>query len=158
MTRIAAGPRMTMNSTGRKNTIIGTVSFGGSAAAFFSASDHAHVTVLLRHDTQGLAERSAVALGLLQRHADRLDAVKIGAPGEVFVSLAAILQVGQFGGSERQLLGERHRLRADFLADLPEGRLDRHAGFDADQQQVERVGERPPIESWRLAMRFFRNR
>src|SRR5262249_61340490 len=36
---MAAGPRMTTNSTGRKNTIIGTVSLGGSAAAFFSASD-----------------------------------------------------------------------------------------------------------------------
>ena len=34
-----AGPRMTMKSTGRKKTIIGTVSFGGRAAAFFSASD-----------------------------------------------------------------------------------------------------------------------
>jgi hypothetical protein len=32
------GPRMTTNNTGRKNRIIGTVSFGGSAAAFFSAS------------------------------------------------------------------------------------------------------------------------
>jgi hypothetical protein len=39
ITRIAAGPRMTMNSTGRKNTIIGTVSLGGNPAAFFSASD-----------------------------------------------------------------------------------------------------------------------
>ena len=39
MTRIAAGPRMTTNRTGRKNRIIGTVSLGGSAAAFFSASD-----------------------------------------------------------------------------------------------------------------------
>ncbi len=36
---IAAGPRMTTNSTGRKNRIIGTVSLGGSDAAFFSASD-----------------------------------------------------------------------------------------------------------------------
>ena len=35
----AAGPRMTMNSTGRKNTIMGTVSFGGRAAALRSASD-----------------------------------------------------------------------------------------------------------------------
>jgi hypothetical protein len=33
-----AGVMMTMNSTGRKNRIIGTVSFGGRAAAFFSAS------------------------------------------------------------------------------------------------------------------------
>ena len=30
---------MTTNSTGRKNRIIGTVSLGGSPAAFFSASD-----------------------------------------------------------------------------------------------------------------------
>ena len=35
---MTAGPRMTMNSTGRKNRIIGTVSCGGSAAAFFSAA------------------------------------------------------------------------------------------------------------------------
>ena len=39
ITLIAAGPRMTTNSTGRKNRIIGTVSFGGRPAAFFSASD-----------------------------------------------------------------------------------------------------------------------
>ena len=37
-TLMPVGPRMTTNSTGRKNRIIGTVSFGGSAAAFFSAS------------------------------------------------------------------------------------------------------------------------
>jgi len=35
MTWMNAGPKITMNSTGRKNKIIGTVSFGGSAAAFF---------------------------------------------------------------------------------------------------------------------------
>ena len=33
-----AGPRMITKMTGRKNKIIGTVSFGGKAAAFFSAS------------------------------------------------------------------------------------------------------------------------
>ena len=38
MILMTAGPRMTMNSTGRKNRIIGTVSCGGSAAAFFSAA------------------------------------------------------------------------------------------------------------------------
>lgn len=35
---IIAGPMMTAKSTGRKKTIIGTVSLGGRAAAFFSAS------------------------------------------------------------------------------------------------------------------------
>ena len=38
ITWMPAGPRMTTNSTGRKKMIIGTVNFGGSAAAFFSAS------------------------------------------------------------------------------------------------------------------------
>ena len=36
--RIPVGPRITTNSTGRKNSTIGTVSIGGSCAAFFSAS------------------------------------------------------------------------------------------------------------------------
>jgi Flp pilus assembly protein TadD len=38
ITLMIAGPRITMNNTGRKNTIIGTVSCGGRAAAFFSAA------------------------------------------------------------------------------------------------------------------------
>ena len=38
ITWMIAGVRMTTKSTGRKNRIIGTVSLGGSAAAFFSAS------------------------------------------------------------------------------------------------------------------------
>lgn len=38
ITWMAAGPRITPTSTGKKNRIIGTVSFGGRAAAFFSAS------------------------------------------------------------------------------------------------------------------------
>ena len=35
---MAAGVKRTANRTGRKNMIIGTVSLGGSPAAFFSAS------------------------------------------------------------------------------------------------------------------------
>src|SRR5262245_40077816 len=38
-TMIPAGPSSTMKITGRKNSTIGTVSLGGSAAARFSASD-----------------------------------------------------------------------------------------------------------------------
>lgn len=37
-TWMIAGVMITANSTGKKNRIIGTVSFGGSAAAFFSAA------------------------------------------------------------------------------------------------------------------------
>jgi len=38
VTVIAAGPKIITKMTGKKNKIIGTVSFGGKAAAFFSAS------------------------------------------------------------------------------------------------------------------------
>ena len=55
ITRIAAGPRITMNSTGRKNRIIGTVSFGGSAGGLLLRFRHAHVAVFLRQHAQGLA-------------------------------------------------------------------------------------------------------
>ena len=51
-TLMSVGPRMTTNSTGRKNSTIGTVSIGGSDAAFFSASRHARVAIFLRHHAQ----------------------------------------------------------------------------------------------------------
>lgn len=59
-----AGVRITANSTGRKKMIIGTVSFGGSAAAFFSASIMRLSRLSLRHDAQCLTERRAVAFRL----------------------------------------------------------------------------------------------
>ena len=114
-------------------------------------------TVFLRHHAQRLRQRRAVALGLLQRHAHRLDAVEIGALGEVLVGLPAVLQVGQFRRGQRQFLGQRDRLAADLLADPLERRLDRHAGFDADQQQVERIGKRALDRHCRRAILFFMN-
>ena len=108
--RMAAGPRMTTNSTGRKKMIIGTVSFGGSAAAFFSASRHAHVAVFLGHHAQRLPNGRAVALGLDERRRHGLDAGEAGALAEVLERLAAIRQVGQLGGGQRQLFGEFQRL------------------------------------------------
>ena len=133
---------MTTNSTGRKNRIIGTVSFGGSAAAFFSASVMRMSRFSCASTRSACAERRAVALGLDAAPTQTdLHAFEAGALGEVLVGLPAVRQVGQFGGGQRQFLGERDRLRADLLADPLERGLDRHAGFDADQQQVERVRE-----------------
>jgi hypothetical protein len=77
-------------------------------------------------------------------HADRLDALEIGADGEVLIGLTTILQIGELGGRQRQLLGERDRLRPDLGRHPLEPGLDRHAGFHADQQQVERVREGAP--------------
>src|SRR5213075_706406 len=47
---------------------------------------HAHVAVLLRHDSQALAEWRSVAFRLLQAQTDRLHAFETGALRKVFVS------------------------------------------------------------------------
>ena len=49
-----AGVMITAKSTGRKKMIIGTVSFGGNAAAFFSASFMRRVAAFLSDDAQGV--------------------------------------------------------------------------------------------------------
>src|SRR6266446_4920102 len=55
---------------------------------------HAHVAVLLRHDSQTLAERRSVAFRLLQGQTDRLHAFETGALRQIFVSNVAVLQIG----------------------------------------------------------------
>jgi hypothetical protein len=55
--------------------------------------------------------------------------------------LAPVRQIGQLGGRQVELLGQFGRGRADFLGDAAEGGFDRQAGLDADQQQVQRIGE-----------------
>ena len=61
--RIAAGVRITMKRTGRKKTIIGTVSFAGRAAAFFSAAIiriwRFSLAMVLRLSPRGVPYRSA---------------------------------------------------------------------------------------------------
>ncbi len=47
---------ITANSTGKKNRIIGTVSFGGNAAAFFSAALIAFLAAFIGDDAEGLTE------------------------------------------------------------------------------------------------------
>ena len=100
-TLMPVGPRMTTNSTGRKNRIIGTVSFGGSAAGLLLGLVHAHVAVFLRHHAQALTERRAVTFRLLQGQTDRLYAVEPGALGQVLIGDLAVLQIGQLGRGQR---------------------------------------------------------
>ena len=141
MAFIAAGPPIATKRQGRKNRIIGTVSLGGSAAAFFSAAWKRISRFFLGGDAQGLAHRRAVFLGLVERDGDSLDAGMAAALGQIVEGLAATGQAGQFGGGEGEFLGQLGGLDADLGGDLLEGAFHRHAGFDADQHQVERVGK-----------------
>lgn len=54
-----AGPKIITNSAGRKKTIIGMLSFGGSAAAFFSASAM-RTSRFSRYHAQRLTDRRAL--------------------------------------------------------------------------------------------------
>ena len=138
-TWIPAGPRMTANSTGRKNRIIGTVSFGGRAAAFFSAS-------FMR--LSRLSWRARAAPG---RPACR-NARPGSAPGSPTSPIRARCGVPRFsrpacapGRKESSALvstsssASADRLRADLVGHAAHRGLDRDAGFDADQHQVERI-------------------
>ena len=104
--------------------------------------DEAGARIMLAKLALRAAERRAVTFRLLQGETDRLHAVEAGALGEIFVGDLAVLQVGEFRRRQGELLSERNRLRADFGGDLAERHLDRHAGLDADQQQIERIGKR----------------
>jgi hypothetical protein len=81
---ITGGVMMIANRTGRKNMIIGTVSFGGSDAAFLSAS-------LMCMDRCSFAEtrsamvHGAAVIGLREASDDPFDAIKSGAPCEILV-------------------------------------------------------------------------
>ncbi len=93
ITRMAAGPRMTTNSTGRKNTIIGTVNFGGRPAAFFSASDMRRSRFSCAITRKRRAERRAVAFRLLQREAHGAHTFNAGALSQILVGRASIGQI-----------------------------------------------------------------
>ncbi|MNN88323.1 hypothetical protein D3C81_2059940 [compost metagenome] len=63
----------------------------------------------------------------------------IGPLGHALIGHAAFGQIAELSGQQAEFLGQFDRLAADLLADLLDRRLDRHAGFNADQQQVQRV-------------------
>jgi hypothetical protein len=75
---------MTTNNTGRKNRIIGTVSFGGGSLLF--GFRHAHVAVFLRQHPHRGAERRAVTLRLLQGETDRLHTFQANPLRKIVVS------------------------------------------------------------------------
>ena len=74
---------------------------GGRPAAFFSASDM-RMSRFSWATRTAWCQRRAVALRLLQRQAYRLDAFEAGALRQVFISLAAIRQIGQFRRGQRE--------------------------------------------------------
>ena len=135
----AAGPRRTMNSVGRMNRIIGTVSIAGSRAAFSSARvmrASRNSAARMRSDWASGVPNLAVCSSVFTT--PRIDG-HVGAGVQILERHPALGQIGQLGGGD-----------AEFLAQLGPGQfqLARHAHqrsveaeprFGADHQQVERI-------------------
>ena len=96
----------------------------------------------LRVDPQRLRDAGAELVGLDQHRDERAEVVDAGAVGEIAQRLGARLAGAQLEVDQPQLVGElgigERQLGADALQRLVEP----EAGFDADHQQVEHVGER----------------
>ena len=65
----------------------------------------------------------------------------IGSACKTLIGHATLGQIRQFCGQKGQFFGQFDGRGANFLADLGDGGLNRHAAFDADQQQVQTVGK-----------------
>ena len=108
------------------------------------------------HHPQRLADRCAVAFGLDQSRCHRLDPGNARALAEVFEGLSALLQIGELGGGEAQLLGKLQRLAANLGGDFAK------AGFDRpDCTQIKSIssasGKEFLIEVRRRCTRFSMN-
>ena len=64
--------------------------------------------------------------------------------GEILEGEPAVRQIGEFRRRQHQLFRHGERLLPDLLAHLAAGVFERHAGFHADQHQVEHVREPAP--------------
>ena len=118
LTWMPAGPRMTANSTGKKNRIIGTVSFGRQCSRLLLGGVHALVAAFIGQHAQRVGDRRAVAFGLNQRLRDGSYRFEPGAGGEIVIGGLAVLKEGELGVGQHELFGKFHRLDADLFGDL----------------------------------------
>ena len=128
-----------MNSVGRMNTIIGTVSIAGSRAAFSSAR------VIRASRNSAASTRSDWASGVpnfavcssvfttprIERH--------VGPRVQILERSAAIRKIGQLGGGDREFLAELGPGQFELARHPHQRRVEAETGFGADDEQIERV-------------------
>ncbi len=105
---------MTMNSTRQEEQNHRNGKLRRQSCGFLFGLRHAHVAIFLRHDPEHCGKRGAVALRLLQRHADRFDPIQIDALGKVLIGLTPIRQIRQFGSGQGELFGQSDRFASQF--------------------------------------------
>ena len=134
---------MTTNSVGRMNRISGTVMIAGRRAAFSSARIIRWWRNSADSTRSARGERSAVFLGLDHGRDDAAHRFEIDAVGEVLERLAALVEEAELDRGQPELVAELGIGLAQLPGDAAERGIDGEAGFGADDQQVERVGQDP---------------
>ena len=90
---------------------------------------------------QRLRDAGAEPIGLHQHRHERAHVVDLGALGEVLERLEARLAGARLGVDQLQLLRERGVGDLELFRALEDRLVEARPGFEADDQQVERIGQ-----------------
>ena len=128
-----------MNSVGRMNTIIGTVSIAGSRAAFSSARvirASRNSAASTRSDWASGVPNFAVCSSVFTT--PRIDPMLVRAFRFSNATLA-LRKIGQLGGGDREFLAELGPGQLELARHPHQRRIEAETRFGADDEQVERV-------------------
>jgi hypothetical protein len=107
---------------------------------------------------QRRCQRRAVALGLDHRGGHALHRFQVHAIGQVLEGLPPLGQERQFDRGQREFIAQFGIGAAQFARHAIECGVDREAGFGADDQQVQRIGQSLADCGGALADEFCTNR
>src|SRR5690242_13834483 len=88
-----------------------------------------------------LRDAGAELVGLNQQRDQRLDVVDLSSGGEILEGFHARLAGSNLGGNQPQLIGERGIGQAELVGSLDNRLVEARSGFDANDEQVERIGK-----------------
>ena len=157
ITRIAAGPENDDEQHRQEEQDHRHGELGRQRGGLLLGFRHAHVAVFLRHHAQRLAERRAVALGLLQRDADRLARLR----GRCAWRGSRRPCCGPAGRTARRSSASAPRRAGSTASRSPRDTLRNAASIDMpDSTQISSrssaSGKARRIDSWRFWILFLR--
>ena len=144
MNLMAAGPIVTTQIAGKMQNTSGNTIFTPVFAAASSARCRRFVRTRLGVHAQRLRDARAELVGLHQHRDERDDVVHAGALGEVVQRFDARLAGAQLEVDQPQLVGQIRVRERELLADALNRLIETEPRFDADHEQVERVGQPEP--------------
>ena len=141
MNLIAAGPIVTTQIAGKMQNTSGNTILTPVFAAASSARWRRLVRTRVGVHAQRLRDARAELVGLHQHRDERRHVVDAGAVGEIVQRLDAPLAGAQLEVDQPQLVGEVRMRERQLFADALNRLIQAEPRFDADDQQIERVGQ-----------------